>query len=168
MLFYTKVAFKETYLTAEESGRWMRYHESAYKEDRDMAGEVSSPRWAVIMAYYAMHNISKLYLAKVHNLRVAGSEVHAQTIHFMAKYATSDEKRLLPLLKKAKEEYEAITSASVWIMPRLLAKGRDERAKTQYYESAMAQKSRQELMRRAQYFIANFMKPYLEILEGLL
>ena len=80
----------------------------------------------------------------------------------------AEPKEIIPLLEKAKEEYEAITSSSVWVIPRLLSKGRDERVKTQYYDSAKSGKSKIELMQAAQYFIGSFMKPYIHILEGLL
>ena len=120
------------------------------------------------MAYYSMHNITKLYLAKVHNLKVSGEDVHAKTLFLISKYAKQDAKKIIPLLKNAKKEYDAITSSSIWIIPQLLRKGRDERAKTQYYDVSKAEKSKIELMQAAQYFMDNFMKPYIKILGGLL
>jgi len=140
------------------------------KEDEEMANKVltDSPRWSVIMAYYAMHNVSKLYLAKVHNLKISGQDVHAQTLFFISKYVKQESKRIIPLLKQAKEEYDAITSSSIWVIPQLLSKGRDERTKTQYYDVAKAGKSKIELMQAAQYFMDNFMEPYIKIMEGLL
>ncbi len=162
--------FKEVNLTTEESARWIKFHENIYKEDERMANKVltDSPRWSIIMAYYAMHNISKLYLAKIHNIKVSGQDVHAQTLFFISKYAKQDAKKIIPLLEKAKQEYDAITSSSVWVIPRLLSKGRDERTKTQYYDIVKAEKSKMELMQAAQYFMDNFMKPYIKIMGGLL
>ena len=165
-----KEMFKEVQLTTEETIRWIKFHEEAYKEDQKMANKVliDSPRWSIIMTYYAMHNISKLYLAKIHNLKVSGQEVHAKTLFFISKYAKQEAKKIIPLLEKAKEEYDAITSSSIWIIPRLLSKGRDERTKTQYYNTTKAEKSKMEHMQAAQYFMDNFMKPYIKIIEGLL
>ena len=162
--------FQEIKLTTEESARWIEFHEKAYKEDSIMADKIlaDSPRWSIIMAYYAMHNLSKLYLAKIHNIKVSGEDVHAKTLFFISKYIQADSKKVIPLLEKAKEEYEAITNSSVWIIPRLLSKGRDERTKTQYYDFSKAGKSKIELIQSAQYFIDNFMKPYITILRGLL
>ena len=162
--------FDDVILTTEEAPRWIAFHEQAYKEDRAMADKVllEAPRWSIIMAYYAMHNVTKLYLAKVHNLKVSGQDIHAKTLFFISRYVQQDAKKIIPLLKQAKEEYDAITSSSVWVIPQLLAKGRDERAKTQYYDTIKSQKSRIELMQAAQYFLDNFMEPYLTIMEGLL
>lgn len=165
-----KEMFKETTLTKEETARWLKFHEEAYKEDQLMADKVltDSPRWSVIMAYYSMHNLTKLYLAKVHNLKISGEDVHAKTLYFLSKYAKKDAAKIIPLLNDAKKEYDAITSSSIWIIPRLLQKGRDERAKTQYYDVSKADKSKMEMMQTAQYFIDNFMKPYNDIMERLL
>lgn len=162
--------FRELTLTTEERSRWISFHDRAYKEDLKMASIVipESPRWSIIMAYYAMHNVSKLYLAKNHNLKISGSDVHAQTIFFISKYVKRDAQRIVPLLKKAKEEYDAITSSSVWVIPQLLSKGRDERVKTQYYNPSKSKKSIMEHMQAAQYFMDNFTAPYIRILEGLL
>lgn len=162
--------FKEVNLTTEETQRWLKFHENAYKEDQEMADKVlaDSPRWSVIMAYYAMHNISKLYLAKAHNLKISGEDVHAQTLFFISKYVKQESKRIIPLLKQAKEEYDSIISSSIWVIPQLLSKGRDERTKVQYYDISKAGKSKIELMQAAQYFISNFMAPYIKIMEGLI
>lgn len=164
-----KEMFEEVKLTTEESVRWIKFHELVYKEDKTQANKImtDSPRWSIIMAYYAMHNISKLYLAKIHNLKITGQNVHAQTLFFISRYIKKDKKATL-LLEKAKEEYDAITSSNISIIPRLLSKGRDERAKTQYYDATKAERSKMELMQAAQYFIDNFMLPYIKIIEGLL
>ncbi|MBS1266544.1 MAG: hypothetical protein MAG795_00511 [Candidatus Woesearchaeota archaeon] len=162
--------FKEIKLSKEESNRWINFHEKAYKQDKKIASKIliDSPRWSVIIAYYSMHNITKLYLAKIHNLKITGKNIHAKTLFFISKYVKKENKKIIPLLKKAKKEYDAITSSSIWLIPRLLKKGRDERSKTQYYDSSKAEKSNMELMQTAQYFIDNFMKPYIEIMEELI
>ncbi|MGM5485438.1 MAG: hypothetical protein ACQEP1_06225 [Nanobdellota archaeon] len=162
--------YEEIGLTREESKRWIDFHSSAYKEDREMSDKImtDSPRWSIIIGYYAMHNISKLYLAKVHNLKVTGESVHAKTIHFLSKYIKQESERVLPLIQKAKEEFDAINSSNVHIVPRLLSKGRDERTKTQYYDSEKSNKSESEIMQTAQYFYDNFVVPYISIMEGLL
>jgi len=164
-----KEIFKEVKLTTEEAARWIKFHEDIYREDQKMANKVltDSPRWSIIMAYYAMHNVSKLYLAKIHNIKISGENVHAKTLFLISKYVKQDAKKIIPLLEKAKEEYDAITSSSIWVIPRLLSKGRDERTKTQYYDAVKAEKSTMELMQAAQYFMDNFMKPYIKIMEGL-
>ena len=84
-----KEMFKEVKLTTEEAVRWIKFHENIYKEDQKMANKVltDSPRWSIIMAYYAMHNVSKLYLAKIHNIKISGEDVHAKTLFFMHRNA---------------------------------------------------------------------------------
>lgn len=165
-----KEMFKEVKLTTEESLRWIKFHEHVYKEDQEMANKVltDSPRWSIIMAYYAMHNLSKLYLAKVHNLKISGRDVHAQTIFFISKYVKQEARKIIPLLQQAKEEFDAITSSNIWVIHQLLSKGRDERTKVQYYDISKAEKSKIELMQAAQYIIDNFMQPYIKIMEALL
>ncbi len=37
-----------------------------------------------------------------------------------------------------------------------------------FYDSVKAEKTKLELMHAAQYFMDNFMRPYVEVLEGLL
>lgn len=162
--------FKEIKLTTEEAKRWINFHAAIYKEDEEIANKIltTSPRWSIIIAYYSMHNLSKLYLAKTHNLKITGQEVHAQTIFFISKYVKQDAEKIIPFLKRAKEEYDAITSSNIWVLPRLLSKGRDERTKTQYYDISKTDKSKIEHMQAAQYFIDNFMKPYIKIMESLL
>ncbi len=161
--------FKEIPLTEEESKRWKDFHRKVYKEDKKLADKIlmDSPRWSIIMAYYAMHNITKLYLATIHNLKISGENVHSKTIYFLSKYVKEDADKIIPLIKKAKEEYEAITSSSIWLIPNLLRKGRDERGKTQYYNLTKAEKSKLEQIKAAQYFIDNFMEPYISIMEDL-
>ncbi len=162
--------FKEIALTSEEKDRWIKFHTNAYKEDLKMAEKmlIDSPRWAIIIAYYAMHNISKLYLGSVHNLKITGQSVHAQTLFFISKYVKLESKKIVPLLKKAKEEFDAISSSNIYLIPRLLSKGKDERSKTQYYDPIKSKKSSIELIQAAQYFIDNFMKPYISIMEKML
>ncbi|PIN70725.1 hypothetical protein COV93_00305 [Candidatus Woesearchaeota archaeon CG11_big_fil_rev_8_21_14_0_20_43_8] len=162
--------FPEIKLTTEERERWIKFHHEAYKEDIEISEKLllDSPRWSVISAYYAMHDISKLYLGKIHNLKISGDKVHAKTLFFISKYVKLNSKKIIPLLEEAKKEYDAIASSNIWIISRLLSKGRDERTKTQYYNAAKTDRSKIEHLQTAQYFIDNFMKPYMKILEGML
>lgn len=162
--------FKEVKLTSVDRSRWIQFHDAAYKEDQKMSEEllIKSPRWSVITAYYAMHDISKLYLAKIHDIKVVGKDVHEQTIHFISKYMEKEREKVVQLLEDAKKKFDAITRSSVGIIPSLLRMGKKERGKTQYYDEKKASQTTGQQLQAATYFKDNFMKPYIEIMEKML
>lgn len=49
-----------------ESERYINFFENSYKDnlEHSKANIIQSPRWSIISGYYAMHDITKLFLAK--------------------------------------------------------------------------------------------------------
>ena len=72
---------------------WIDFHEFAYKDDLELCQEIINqhPRWSIISGYYAMHDIAKLYLGKIHNIKISGLNVHRQTIECLKKVLRDNE-----------------------------------------------------------------------------
>ncbi len=160
---------KEEHLEETEKQRYIDFHKEAYKEDMQLSEKLLNdfPRWSIISGYYAMHDIAKLYLGKIHLLKITGENVHAKTLALFAKYVKADAKKAVQLLEEAKNKYDAIISSHPSALIGLLSKGKEERGKAQYYSGA-DKKSSFELLKAANYFSDNFVKPFIEIIEGML
>lgn len=146
---------------------WIRFHEFAYRDDLDLSEKIkdSNPRWSIISGYYAMHDIAKLYLGKVHNLKIFGENVHKQTIDGL-KYVLKDSeeaKRILELLRNAEKEIKEIGAEQI---PYLLISGKKERGKAQYY-SINALTDNNEYTKKAEWFIENIVRVFIKILEEM-
>lgn len=64
-----------------ELSRYVSFFEVSYKDNLNHSKENLErfPRWAIISGYYAMHDITKLFLAKKFRIKIE-KEVHATTI----------------------------------------------------------------------------------------
>src|SRR3989344_6691713 len=64
-----------------ELERYVSFFDNSYKDnlEHSKANLTKFSRWAIISGYYAMHDITKLLLAKKFRIKVE-SEVHATTI----------------------------------------------------------------------------------------
>jgi hypothetical protein len=87
-----------------EKKTYISFHEKAWKEDLETARNLveKSPKWSVIAGYYAMHNLTKLFLAKKFNLKISGKFVHAATIEALRKFLK--DKTLVKKLECALDE----------------------------------------------------------------
>lgn len=164
---------KHDILTAKEKERWMWFHENSYKESLKLAKEIllKYPRWSVISAYYAMHDITKLYLGKVHDLKVTGKNIHAATIDLLKKFAEESEekKRAIRLLEKAKDEFETVFRLDEKTLPLLLRQGRQERAKAQYYSFEKdGDMFNINFSKNASYFLDKIAEPFIKVMESML
>ena len=56
---------------------YSKFYEDAWREDLNVAKEILhvSPKWSIISGYYAMHDLTKLFLAKK-GIKVSGKFVH--------------------------------------------------------------------------------------------
>ncbi len=157
-----------TNLTDAERNVWIEFHEFAYKDDFKLAEKIikDHPRWAIICSYYAMHDAAKLYLGKIHNVKISGAETHRQTIDELKNVLEQkDEKeKIIKLLEKAEDEINGIDPDSV---PYLLLTGKKERGKAQYYSERASSKNI-DYSKKALWFIANIAEPFIKIMEGLL
>ena len=69
-------------LGEKEREDWIWFHENAYKEDLKLTEELmlKSPRWSIVAGYYAMHDLTKLYLGMVKG--VEGQRgIHTREVH---------------------------------------------------------------------------------------
>jgi len=160
-------------LTTKEKEMWVWFHENSYKEDLKLAKDIliKYPRWSVIAAYYAMHDISKLYLGKIHNINIVGEKVHAKTLDLLKEFMKESEekKKVVDLLEKAKEKFETVFRLNEKTLPILLRQGRQERTKAQYY-SFNKEKSIFDVnfSKNAAYFIDKIAGPFIKIMEEML
>jgi len=148
-------------ITPEEKEYYEKFLEENYK-DNMVASEylaIKHPRWSVISGYYAMHDVSKLYLAKQFNLKFSFPEIHAAVIQALRELV--DNKKVLELISKAEEEYEEIINLHL-----TLRRGKDEREKTQYYKSI--ETNSKVPMQKSSYFIEKLVKPYIKLVEDLM
>ncbi len=127
-------------LTEVEKDFYTSYHEENYKEDIKMSQSMltTSPKWSVIAGYYAMHNMTKLFLAKKFNLKITGKFIHEAVIEALKKYIEDEavKSKLLELLNKSKKEFELmdLNLEDKEILPFVLGEAKRERSKAQYYK----------------------------------
>ena len=154
-----------------EKQAYIEFHKNNYLEDKDVSIKLieTSPKWAIVAGYYAMHNITKLFLAKNYSLRISGKFVHAATIESLKYYLNEKAvlDKLMALLETAKEKYNSLNLDinTEEIMPAILKEAKKERTKAQYYTHriSVSNITRQE----AESFYRDVVKPFIEIMEVL-
>ncbi len=140
-----------TTIVETEIPRYMNFFENSYKENLDHANFVLNnfPRWSIISGYYAMHDITKLFLAGQFRIKIE-FKVHETTIDVL-KELTKD-KEILKLLKTGYSEFIAIAND--------LAKAKKERIKAQYYTGSDF--SKEKYKERANSFLKNVVNQFIE------
>ena len=140
-----------------ELARYTNFFENSCKDNLEHSKSVkeSFPRWSIISGYYAMHDITKLLLAKKFRLKIE-LEVHATTIKALKELIQN--KLLLELIEKGYEEFLFLAND--------LAEGKKERVKTQYFTGTEYMK--EEYRKRAEEFLKNIVEPYIEKIGRLL
>ncbi|HLC95969.1 MAG TPA: hypothetical protein VJH97_01475 [Candidatus Nanoarchaeia archaeon] len=120
---------------------------------------IQFPRWSIIAAYYAMHDISKLFLARNYNLKLTSPHVHAAAVQALREFVKR--KDIIGLIEKAEKEYDSIISLHL-----ALLQGKDEREKSQYYTSDTV--SAKVSLEKASYFLEKLAKPYVKLVLDLI
>lgn len=148
---------------------YIGFHEDSYKEDLKVADKLiaTSPRWVIISGYYGMHDITKLYLAKNHSLKISGKHIHAAVIVALRKVLENKEVRekALKLLDEAQKIYDVFQShRKEKIIPSILSRSKEERGKAQYYSG----KPEKIMIDKAMRFIEQIVKPYIELIEKMM
>ena len=140
-----------------ELKRYVDFFENSYKDnlEHSKSNLDKFPRWAIISGYYAMHDITKLLLAKKFRLKVE-FEVHSTTIKVLRELIKSEE--ILSLIEKGYKEFLSLAND--------LAEARDERVKAQYYTGT--EFMHEEYLKRANGFYQNVVLQYLEKIKELL
>lgn len=140
-----------------EIERYLNFFESSYKDNFEHSNKnsVNFPRWSIISGYYAMHDITKLFLAKKFNIKV-DSKVHKTVIKIMEQLAEDD--AVLELLKTGYEEFTKMAAD--------LFEAREERQKVQYYTGTKFMD--EEYRKKSKDFQNNVVLPYLDKIKEML
>ena len=140
-----------------ELPRYVNFFENSYEEnlEHSKAVALTYPRWSIISGYYAMHDITKLLLAKNFSLKIE-LEVHATTIKVLAELIKNAE--LLRLIEAGYNEFISLAND--------LATAKKERVKAQYYTGTKFMK--EEYGKRASEFMSEVVAPYVERIKLLL
>ena len=120
-----------------EISRYTNFFTNSYEENLGHCRAVLTtfPRWSIISGYYAMHDITKLFLAKKFQIKI-DAKVHKTTIKITEEI--TEDKQLLKLLKIGYEEFIKIAAD--------LTEARNKRQKAQYYTGSefMKEKYKEE------------------------
>lgn len=151
-----------------EKESWIKFHENAYNDDLTHAEKdlIEFPRWSIISAYYAMHDVTKLYLGTIHDIKIVGRDIHSKTLKALNRFIEDkqEKEKVIELLKKAEISFFNIVRLQEKTLPLMLRKGKSERGRTQYYSKDFSDITSQKSV----YFFDNIVKPYVKIMEGLL
>lgn len=139
-----------------EVERYVNFFENSYRDNLEHSKSVISsfPRWSIISGYYAMHDITKLFLAKGFRLKI-DLEVHATTIKVLRELI--NKRGIVKLLEKGYREFISLAND--------LAEAKKERVKVQYYTGTEFMK--EQYRKRAKDFLRNVVEPYLKRMKKL-
>lgn len=140
-----------------ELARYVDFFENTYKENLEHGKKnvEEFPRWAIISGYYAMHDITKLFLAKKFMIKI-DYEVHATAIKVLKELVR--DKDILELLKVGYNEFISMAND--------LAEARKERTKVQYYTGTAFMK--EHYKKKVKDFLADVVLPYIERIKSLI
>lgn len=130
-------------------------HSSEDNLKHSLAVAKTFARWGIISGYYAMHDRTKLFLAKEFRLKIE-LEVHSTTIKVLREVLHDQE-----ILKLVETGYQEFIS-----MANDLAEAKKERVKSQYYTGSIYME--QEYQERAQLFLKNVVEPFLQKINKLM
>lgn len=158
-------------LPATEKENYLIFHKNAFEEDMRHAEKnvLEFPRWSVISGYYCMHDLTKFFLAEMFNVKISSPEIHVKSIEALEHFINEDElkKKLLELLREAKNIYYSAERLKEKTLPILLERGKQERGKAQYYSEDFSGKKKVN-SQKASYFLETIVKPYVRIIRGLM
>ena len=107
-----------------EIDRYVNFFENSYKDNLEHSkfNIEKFPRWGIISGYYAMHDLTKLIIAKKFRIKV-DFKVHLTTIQLLRELIKN--KELVKYLKSAYKEFLNLAND--------LEEAKKERTKVQYY-----------------------------------
>lgn len=140
-----------------ELPRYVDFFENTYKENLEHSKTIIKPfpRWSIISGYYAMHDITKLFLAKKFMIKV-DFNVHKTTLKILK--GIINDKELVSLLKIGYEEFIQMAND--------LSEARKERTKAQYYTGTEFMK--QKYSEKANDFLNKIVIPYIDKIKNLI
>lgn len=140
-----------------ELERYINFFENSYKDNLEHCEQTveNFPRWSIISGYYAMHDITKLFLAKKFRLKIE-KEVHATTIKVLKELIKNRE--ILNLIERGYREFINLAND--------LFEAKKERIKAQYYTGTTFMK--EEFRKQSKEFLINIVEPYIKKMKKLL
>lgn len=140
-----------------EIERYANFFENSYQDNLRHSEKNANdfPRWSIISGYYAMHDITKLLLAKKFRIKVE-SKVHATTISLLRELIRN--KELTSLIEHGYSEFLSLAND--------LQEAKRHRVKAQYYTGTKFMSD--EYKRRASEFHAKTATPSIERMRRLL
>lgn len=140
-----------------ELQRYVEFFTESYQDNLKHSEEnlESFPRWSIISGYYAMHDISKLLIAKVYRLKIE-LEVHATTIKVLRELLKDEE--IIKLIEEGYEEFQ--------ILSEELKDAKKDRVKVQYYTGTTFMKEKYK--KRSVEFHKDVVRPYIKKIKKLL
>ena len=140
-----------------EIRRYTDFFENSYKDNLEhcKANTKTFPRWSIISGYYAMHDITKLLIAKRYMLKIE-LEVHATTIKVLRNIIK--DKEIVGMLETGYREFISLAND--------LAEGKTERTKAQYYTGTAFMRERFQNI--SDEFLIKNVIPYLDKIKKLL
>jgi len=140
-----------------EVGRYLNFFENSYKDnlEHSEANMTSFPRWSIISGYYAMHDITKLFLAKQFMIKI-DFNVHITTIEVLKQLIKN--KEIIKLIEDGYEEFISLAND--------LAEAKEERTSVQYYTGTNFMK--EEYKKKARDFNENNVLKYISKIKELM
>ncbi len=140
-----------------EIERYFNFFESSYRDNLEHSRKnlLEFPRWSIISGYYAMHDITKLLIAKKLKVKIE-YEVHATTIKLLSEIVKN--KEILKLIKKGYTEFLSLAND--------LKEAKRKRTKVQYYTGTNFLK--EEYKRMAEDFHNSVVLVYIDKIKQLL
>jgi len=158
-------------LSPQERENYLLFHKTAYLDDLKHSEEVvlKFPRWSIISGYYAMHDVTKLFLATTFVIKITSPDIHEKTIVALRDKIQDSvtKEKLLKLLREAKEVYFNVERLKENVLSQLLRQGKKERGRTQYYTEDYSE-MKKITSQKALYFLDTFVKPFIKIVEELM
>ena len=140
-----------------EIPRYTNFFNNSYKENLEHCkfNLDKFSRWSIISGYYAMHDITKLFLMKKFSIKI-DSKVHKTTLKIIEEI--TKDKEILRLLKVGYEEFIQMAAD--------LTEAREERQKAQYYTGTEFMKEKYK--EKAISFLKDTVTPYLNKITNLI
>ncbi len=140
-----------------ELGRYIEFFTESYKDNLNHANANmdSYPRWTIISGYYAMHDISKLLIAKIYRFKIE-KEIHATTIKVLRELIKDEE--TIKLLEEGYEAFQGLADD--------LNDAKKERVKVQYYTGSHFLKEKYKA--KSKDFLNDTVKPFVKKINKLL
>jgi len=140
-----------------ELERYLNFFENSYRDDLEhsKANIEKFPRWSIISGYYAMHDITKLFLAKKFRIKIL-LEIHATAIKVLNELIRNME--IIELIEKGYNEFLSLAND--------LKDAKKERVKVQYYTGTKFMED--EYRKKSSEFHKDVVLPFIEKMKGLL